>query len=286
MVRACRPSHWLKNLLVIVPLLMSHEITRPGVWPAAAAAFLAFSLGASAVYLFNDVMDYRADQLHPVKRFRPIAAGLLERRKAGCIAAGSLCSAGWFAYKVGGDFPVLFWSYLVATTSYSCGLKRVMLVDTLLLALFYVLRLYAGSRATQTPVSDWLLCFSLFFFLGLASQKRVAELLDWPESPAIRHRGYEKGDQHMMTTMGICASFLSVMILALYMQSAEVASHYRASGIMWGVLPMLLYWVSRVWLLTGRRTLKEDAIAFALRDPASYAVLVLIFAILLSAQPY
>jgi len=284
---ACRPSHWLKNLLVLLPLLLSHDVGRPGVWPAAVEAFTAFSLGASAVYLFNDVMDYEADRLHPVKRLRPIPAGRLGRRTAVGLAVAGLGGAGWAAQRVGGDFSGLFWCYLVATTAYSCGLKRVLLVDTLLLALFYVLRMYAGSLATATPVSDWLLCFSLFFFLGLAFQKRVAELLDWTqEAPAVRHRGYLKDDQDMVMIMGICSSFLSVMILALYIQSPEVITHYRASRMLWGLLPLMLYWISRVWLLTGRRQLKEDAIAFSLRDPASYVVLALIFALLVSARPY
>ncbi len=286
-VRGCRPQHWIKNVLLLLPLVLSHDFQRAGVWAAAACAFISFSLAASAVYLFNDVMDHSADRLHPVKRLRPIAAGQLQPREAILAALMLLGLAAAAAHRAGGAFQVLFWSYLVATTAYSLGLKRILLVDALLLALFYVLRLYAGSLATETPVSRWLLCFSLFFFLGLAFQKRVAELLDWSGSPpAVRHRGYHLEDVAMVTNLGISSSFLAVVVLALYIQSPEVSEHYHLIGPLWAVLPLLLYWVSRLWVLTGRRQIKEDAIAFALRDTASYAVLALIVGFILLARPY
>ena len=283
----CRPQHWVKNVLLLLPLLLSHDVGRAGVWSAAAGAFVSFSLAASAVYLFNDAMDCAADRLHPVKRWRPVAADRISPRQAQLGAVVLLGAAAAAAHGVAGGFPVMFWTYLGASTAYSLGLKRVLLLDTLLLALFYVLRLYAGSLATQSPVSQWLLCFSLFFFLGLAFQKRVAELLEWSGPPAaVRHRGYHQGDVTMVTNMGIASSYLAVVVLALYVQSGEVSTHYHQVAPLWGILPVLLYWVSRLWLLTGRREVKEDAIAFALGDGASYAMLGLIVGLILLSQPF
>ncbi|MDB6074750.1 MAG: Decaprenyl-phosphate phosphoribosyltransferase [Verrucomicrobiaceae bacterium] len=166
------------------------------------------------------------------------------------------------------------------------GLKRVILLDALMLAGFYTLRIFAGSLATSTPVSKWLLLFSLFFFLGLAFQKRLAELRAWHDAAEpLRRRGYVKADLEHLNSMGTSASYMAVLVLALYIQSPDVVAHYARPDVLFWTLPCLLYWVSRLWLLAGRDEVTEDAIGFAFKDRVSYAVAAVLVIIVLLAQP-
>ena len=184
------------------------------------------------------------------------------------------------------EFLAMYLVYVVATTAYSTGLKKIVMLDALMLAGFYTLRIFAGSLATETPVSKWLLLFSMFFFLGLAFQKRLAELRVWEsDDQTLRRRGYVKGDLDHILSMGTSASYMAVLVLALYIQSPDVAAHYARPDVLWWILPCLLYWLSRLWLLAGRQEVSEDAIDFAIKDRVSYAVAVMVVIIALLAKP-
>ncbi len=286
-LRALRWRQWVKNVLVFLPLLFAHQWTQPDLVSRALLAFAIFCAGASAIYLINDVMDVAADRQHPEKRFRPLAAGLITSRASLLVSAlllvlSSAAAVMWLPRA----FLVVYLGYITATTAYSAGLKKVVMLDALMLAGFYTLRIFAGSLATQTPVSKWLLLFSMFFFLGLAFQKRLAELRDWDQGDSpLRRRGYVKGDLDHILSMGTSASYMAVLVLALYIQSPDVAAHYARPDVLWWILPCLLYWLSRLWLLAGRQEVSEDAIAFAIKDRVSYAVAIVVVAVLWAARP-
>lgn len=285
-LRAMRWSQWIKNILIFLPLFFSHKWGNTGPALQALVAFIAFSAGASAIYLINDLLDLEADRQHPKRSMRPIAAGLISPRVA-MILAGALLLAGLtIAFWLPLLFLQVFGLYLVTALSYSLGLKRVVLLDAMMLAGFYTLRIFAGSVATGVVVSNWLLLFSMFFFLSLAFQKRLSELQGWSEQEEpLRRRGYLKVDLEHISMMGTGAGYLAVLVLALYIQSPDVTIHYARPGILWWICPCLLYWMSRLWLLAGRGMVTEDAIAFAFHDKASYVVGLLVVVVLFLAKP-
>ena len=285
-LRALRWRQWVKNVLLFLPLLFAHQWTQLDLLWRAVLGFVVFCAGASGIYLINDLHDQEADREHPKKRFRPLAAGLIERRSAWIMSAVLLVGGAVAAWSLSKGFLVVYVLYGIAANAYSMALKRVVLLDALMLAGFYTLRIFAGSLATQTPVSKWLMLFSLFFFLGLAFQKRLAELRAWKnDEEPLRRRGYVKADLEHLTSMGTSASYLAVLVLALYIQSPDVVSHYAYPDVLFWILPCLLYWVSRLWLLAGRDEVTEDAISFAVRDRASYIVAAIVVVIAILARP-
>lgn len=286
-LRALRWKQWMKNVLVFLPLIFSHQWRQPELIGRALLAFAIYCAGASAIYLINDIMDVAADREHPEKRHRPMAAGLVG--KGSCwVVSGLLLviSSGVALAVLPREFFAIYLLYVVSTTAYSMGLKKVVMLDALMLAGFYTLRIFAGSLATETPVSKWLLLFSMFFFLGLAFQKRLAELRDWQkDDQTLRRRGYVRADLDHILSMGTSASYMAVLVLALYIQSPDVAVHYARPDVLWWILPCLLYWLSRLWLLAGRHEVSEDAIDFAIKDRVSYAVAAVVVIITLLAKP-
>jgi len=273
-LRALRVHQWLKNLLIFVPMAVSHRVLDPGVELSAIFAFIAFSLCASAVYILNDLLDLRSDRLHPRKRFRPFAAGLLSVPQGVAMAAG--CVA--IAIAVSTQLPPLFWAtlagYMVVTTAYSFALKNRAIVDVLLLASLYTVRIIAGSAATGIRPSFWLLAFAMFLFLSLAVVKRYAELLvmvgDGKQS--IHGRGYVAADLPLLITLGVGNGLLAVLVLALYVNSPEVSQLYRSKETLWLMPPLMLFWVCRVWLKTHRGEMHDDPIVFAASDRTSLLV--------------
>jgi len=274
LLRAIRVHHWAKNLLVFVPLVTAHRVLDAPSAIAAFLAFVAFSLAASAVYLVNDIADIEDDRRHATKRHRAIAAGELARGTALAVAFCFLIGAALAAWPLPRQFADFLGLYLVVNLAYSAGLKRVMLLDVFVLTGFYVLRILAGAAAIEVPVSHWLLAFSLFVFLSLALAKRHVELGGSTARANGRAagRGYAVGDAPMLGVFGAASGYLSILVFALYITSEQVVAVYRSPPMLWFAVPLLLYWLSRVWLLAHRGELDEDPMLFALRDPASYVV--------------
>ena len=272
-----RAHHWAKNLLVFVPLVTAHRVMDTSAATAALLAFVAFSLAASGVYLVNDIADLDEDRRHATKRFRAIAAGQLSRGAAIALAACLLLGAVAAGAPLPRDFGALLAAYLVVNVAYSAGLKHVMLLDVFVLTAFYILRILAGAAAIDVPVSFWLLAFSLFVFLSLALAKRFVELGNGAA------RGYVASDRSMLGMLGTASAYLSVLVFALYITSPQVVVLYRDPSLLWFAVPLLLYWMSRVWLLAQRGSLDEDPLLFALRDPASYVVVGAILVVMVAA---
>ncbi|MEM1042646.1 MAG: UbiA family prenyltransferase [Bacteroidota bacterium] len=285
--RALRTYQWVKNLLLFVPMLMAHRIAEPALWMSAALGFVAFSLCASSAYVVNDLVDREADRAHPAKQHRPFASGALSFG-FGMVLAPALVAAAfglaWVALPAA--FRGTLAVYLIVTLAYSFVLKQQPVLDVLVLAGLYALRIFAGGAATGVPVSEWLLAFSMFFFLSLALLKRFAELRRTELDPAasLRGRGYRGDDVPILRTAGQAAGYLSVFVLAFHIRSPEVSVLYAKPWLLWGVAVLLLYWITRAWLLAGRGDLDDDPILFAAKDPASYATFGLIGVVLLIAS--
>jgi len=274
-VQACRLHQWIKNTLIFVPLVTSHEITNLDQLLQAGYAFLAFGLCASSVYIVNDLMDVEHDRKHAVKRHRPFASGALQPGTGVVLAvvlfATGLAIAGWLLTPL---FIGLLLLYLIASNSYSFFFKRVAVMDVLMLAGLYTLRILCGGVATGIPISHWLLAFATFFFLSLAFIKRYAELARVQEEDRqhASGRGYLVGDLELIRSLGPASGYLSVLVLALYIQSTNVVELYQQPTILWLIGPCLLFWITRLWLLAHRGVVTDDPILFTVKDPVSYAV--------------
>jgi 4-hydroxybenzoate polyprenyltransferase/phosphoserine phosphatase len=269
--RALRPHQWLKNLLLFLPLLGAHQLTNTFMLAEAFTAFVAFSLCASSVYVLNDLMDLESDRRHPRKRRRPFASGDLTP-VSGVIAVAVLLAGGLaVAFLVRPTFVYWLLLYLITTVAYTFWLKRKAILDALSLAVLYTLRILAGAAAVGVEASFWLLAFSLFLFLDLAFVKRCTELREMQSRGQgdLHGRGYLTGDLILVEMMGLAAGYASVLVLALYINGGSVRVLYRQPELMWLTVPVLLYWVSRTWLLTHRGLMEDDPMVFAVTDRVS-----------------
>jgi len=286
--RELRIHQWAKNVLIFVPLITSHQVFNVNAVLATLYAFLSFGLAASAGYLINDILDVENDRQHPKKRHRPLAAGDMSVQTALVLIPLCLIGSLALATLLPSMFMEVLLIYLAATLSYSLYLKQFALVDVILLAALYALRIYAGAVAIQVTPSQWLLLFSMFVFMSLALMKRFAELrgaaatLGPQGSPA--GRGYYPTDLEHIATVGTASGYIAVLVLALYISSHDVAALYNRAELLWLACPLMLYWISRAWLLAYRGRMNEDPVVFALKDSKSYTVGLLLAAVMVLAS--
>jgi 4-hydroxybenzoate polyprenyltransferase len=235
------------------------------------AAFLSFSLCASSVYLLNDLIDLPHDRLHSTKSRRPFAAGALDLRLGPVLFAACLLVSAGLALLLPWQFLLLLGTYFLATLAYSLGLKRQMLLDVMILAGLYTLRMFAGGAATHTPISPWLLAFSLFLFFCLAVVKRQTELAQLRRAGknSASGRGYVVEDLSVLQNLSAASGMAAVLVMALYVNSADVLPLYHTPEALWALCPILLFWISRVLMLSHRGQMPDDPVVFALRDKVS-----------------
>lgn len=284
--RAIRVHQWLKNALLCVPALAAHTLTDISTLVSIIAGLACFSVVASSAYLMNDLLDLEADRQHPTKRSRPFAAGQLPLLHG--IAAGLLLLLAGFAlaaFLLPSPFLIVLGIYYGGTCTYSLLVKRWAIVDVVVLGSLYVLRIIAGGVAAAVPVSFWLLAFSLFLFFSLALGKRYTELLDTTNLSLIKlpRRGYRPTDLPLLLTLGIASGFISVLVMALYINSGDSQMLYHHPQALWFLIPVLLLWVSRLWLHAHRAELHEDPVVYALTDRGSLSLGVASIAALLWA---
>ena len=284
-LRALRPHQWLKNLLVFVPLLVGGPL-EAGALARVFAAFLAFSLGASALYLVNDLIDLPADRRHPHKRERPFASGLLSPL-FGVIGSPVLVALAFLAgLLLPPAFLVFLAVYCVLNLAYSLRLKEIALLDVVLLAGLYTLRIMAGSAAISIWPSSWLLSFSTFLFVSLALVKRYGELVTMGivDGRGAHIRGYRDEDKELLASMGTGSGYLAVLVLVIYISTGMAEIHYTRHYLVWLSCPVLFYWVSYVWLTAHRGKMFDDPLVFTLRDKVSRATIILAAALVLLAR--
>ena len=297
--KALRLHQWAKNALIFLPLLLAHTLA-PALIAAACVAFLSFGLCASATYIVNDLLDIESDRIHPKKRRRPFAAGDLSAITGVAVVflllLGSLALALLLprivihlgpTLALDRPYQFLEWLaiYLVTTLAYSLRLKRAVLVDVIVLSGLYTIRIIAGSAATGVDVSTWLASFSIFFFLSLAFVKRFAELENLRErgGASASGRGYHITDIEQLRTFGSSSAYVSVAVLTLYISNLDAAHLYRHTTRLWLLVPVLLLWLSRLWLKASRGELDEDPVVYAITDKRSLLLGVLVLAIVISA---
>jgi 4-hydroxybenzoate polyprenyltransferase len=278
---ALRPQHWVKNILVIVPLAAAHQLGDLALLARVAMAFAAFSLCASGQYVLNDLFDLEADRVHPSKRQRPLASGALKRATAVALIVATWLGACLLTVQLGAAFAGVLAAYVLLMIAYSVRLKHVVVLDAMLLAAGYSARVAAGAAAVAIRPSTWLIAFCLCLFYSLALIKRYAELTHNRDrqGPSAHARGYEAVDLPIVATFGIASGYLAVLVLALYLTSSGTSSRLYSRPSFIGLTGgLLLYWISYLWLVANRGQMPEDPVLFALRDRRS-RVLVLLMGI-------
>lgn len=269
--RVLRAHQWLKNGLLFVPLLAAHEVFNGDSWIGLLLAFASFSLCASTVYIANDLLDLESDRTHPRKRARPFASGAVPAWMGVVLAPVLFGLSLVLGSRVGPDFTFWLLVYFAVTCAYSLRLKQLVLLDCLALAVLYTLRIVAGGAAAGLPMSFWLLAFSMFLFMSLAFVKRYAELqLQIMNGKDKAHgRGYATADAPLIQMLGINTGIAAVLVLALYLNSEAVIVQYATPELVWAAVPVMLFWVSWIWLQAHRGHMHDDPVVFAVKDRVS-----------------
>ena len=290
-LKAIRLRQWVKNVLLFIPVITAHEVLNPQAVLAGLIAFVSFGACASATYLINDLLDLDADRHHHKKKHRPFAAGTIDVQNGLVVMVGLMVASLGLALLLPVGFQLCLLAYLVSTLLYSLLLKRVASLDVILLAGLYTLRIIAGAFATGIELSFWLLAFSMFIFLSLALVKRVAELVEARKrelaarqsSGKLRGREYATEDIEVLQSLGSSSGYLAVLVLALYINSEEVFKLYEGPEFLWLIAPLLLLWVTRLWVVTARGYMDEDPIFYAVKDPETWATVGIVMIIMLAA---
>ena len=271
LLRSLRPHQWVKNLLIFLPALAAQSLALDNALPLI-VAFTLFSAMASAVYVTNDLLDLQSDRAHPTKKDRPFASGVLPIPVglvlSPLLGVGALVGA-WLLLGVG--FTAVLAAYAAITLTYSLWLKRIVLVDVFTLSGLYGIRLVAGAVAFGIPISPWLAAFATFAFLSLALVKRFVEMSESNQSEgSLPGRGYLRTDAPLIALFGVVSGFVGGVVLALYVEDPDTVESYANPLVMWGAVPVWLFWITRTWFLAHRKKLKEDPVLFAVTDWPSY----------------
>ena len=278
-LQAVRARHWVKNLLVFVPMLLAHDLSQ--FWTTA-LAFIGLCCCASGIYIFNDCCDLPNDRHHPDKKYRPFAAGILPLAfapRAIILALLGTLSICLFLPKA---YTICLLCYLIATLMYSLRLKQALFLDVIVLAGLYVLRIVAGAAAIGGGISPWLLAVAGFFFLGLALLKRIGGLC-LTETKTLSGRAYTFEDLPALTSMAVASGFSGLVVVALYVYSLPAMRLYTEPEWLWAACPLLAYWYGRLVILARRGALREDPVDFSLHDRPSLVTALLLACTLLLA---
>jgi 4-hydroxybenzoate polyprenyltransferase/phosphoserine phosphatase len=272
-ITALRGHQWAKNLLLFLPLVLSHNLALKPL-ARTLVGFALYGLCASGLYILNDLLDLHSDREHPWKKERPFAAGEISIPEGLLAASVLLLAAVGMGLLLDLQFGLALVGYSALTMLYSLYFKKIALLDVFVLSSFYSVRILAGALISGTPLSQWFLAFSMFFFLSLAMAKRYSELLHAGDliSSGNSGRGYHTGDRELLLSLGVGSSFSAVVIFSLYVHSPEVRLLYSSPEFLFLLCPIVLYWLSRTWLMAHRGELKEDPVTLAIRDPVSYGV--------------
>ncbi len=272
-IRTLRAHQWSKNVLIFLGLIAGHHFSFDAV-VATLAAFLCFCTAASSAYIVNDLLDLPGDRSHSRKRNRPLAAGDLPISHAIALAGLLMLFSLALATTLPLQFVFVLATYVASTLAYSLWLKRKAIVDVIVLGGLYTIRVFAGLAAIEGSGSQWLLMFSLFLFLCLAIEKRCSELIRRREDrkERLEGRNYRVSDLAILMPLAAAAGYGAVLVFTLYLSSSEVRGLYAHPERMWLICPLLLYWISRILLLSNRNEMHDDPVVFALTDRVSWYV--------------
>ena len=280
---ALRPHQWLKNFLLFIPLIATHQINNEKIF-LSVLMFISFSFVASSVYIFNDLIDIAADKTHPRKKLRPFASKKIATNHGKLFGLLVLFFGITFGYYFVSElFVKLILAYFIISTLYSFYFKQLIVIDICILAVLYTMRIIIGGLVLNIELSVWLLVFSLFFFFSLAAIKRQAELVDLLKRKKFKilNRGYKTSDLPVISASALTAGYISVLIMAFYVNSPEVAKLYSQPKFLWGICFVLLFWITRISIITQRGNMHDDPIVFAAKDLFSHLSLFLIIIILI-----
>lgn len=276
-LKELRPHQWVKNLLIFLPIITSHQISIATITNSL-LGFLAFCVSASSIYILNDILDIQDDRNDSLKKHRPIASGELSILSAVTVMVVLIS----LVIGIGIFIPpnaiyVLIFYYLV-TIGYSLKLKRMPIVDIYILSMLYSVRVFMGQAMTNITISAWLIVFCMFFFLSLACLKRVSELyrVQNHNQPLAKRRGYATEDLKILMPTGICCALIAVLVVGLYINSDQVKSLYAHPDRIWFIVFVLLFWKIRLWFLGGRGLINQDPILFVIKDKTTYFIFSLI----------
>lgn len=284
-LKFARVHQWSKNLLIFVPFFLDHRFSQSADFAIALISFLAFCLLASATYIVNDFLDIESDRQNTTKSVRALASGIISIPQGLLVASALFLCACVLSLFLPYLFVLTLAVYLVMTLLYSFYLKKIVMIDVCTLAALHTLRIIAGTVAIGAIWSFWLLGFSMFLFLSLALAKRVSELenIKAENKANPTSRDYTTSDISTLTSAGISAGFISVLVIALYVNSGKVTRAYAVPEILWLICPLLLYWIGRLWVITSRGMMHEDPIVFALKDRTSIVIMAMIGCIFCTA---
>jgi 4-hydroxybenzoate polyprenyltransferase len=287
-LKGIRLHQWVKNLLVFIPLFLDHRFNDGQAFVQVLLTFFGLSILASFTYIINDLLDLESDRLNKTKRKRPFASGLISIKQSVVMMAVLFVILVAILTQLSASVVLVLMIYLAATLSYSFYLKRVAMLDVTMLAGLFSLRIIAGIVAINSSWSFWLLAFSMFFFLSLAFAKRFSEIENLRKEGREKAsgRGYTIADLPMLNSSGVAAGYISILVVALYIDSEKVQRMYAHPEILWLICPPLLFWIGRIWLITGRGEMHEDPIVFAIKDKVSLLVVSLCGLILMGATLY
>lgn len=278
---ALRPHQWLKNSLLFLPVLAAHNTDTTSLIKTL-LGFIAFNCIASSVYIFNDLLDLNSDRAHERKCLRPFASGALPISHGPIIAFVLIFFGIGISANLGVNFFIIISFYLLLTTAYSLVIKSIVVLDICVLAGLYTIRILAGGAVASTEISVWLLAFSAFFFLSLAAIKRQAELVSMTKfnNHKVKGRGYNAEDLIIVSVISLVSGYISVLVMALYINSPKVQNLYSSPHALWGICCVLLYWITRAVILTHRGKMHYDPVVFVTKDLVSQIcfIIMLIFA--------
>lgn len=277
--KALRVHQWAKNFLIFIPIFASHQVLDQSLWINAIAAFFSFSFMSSTIYVLNDLFDLEADRKHHSKKNRPFASGELSIATGITLLCVLPLLSFLFSFTLPLSYKLILLCYLLINILYSSSLKKVLLLDVILLTVLHTFRIVAGGAATSIEISQWLLSFSLFFFFGLAMVKRYTELSRTSQQK-LHGRGYELNDKLPVFVIGVASSIISVLVFSLYLNGTSAEKLYSKPQYLTGTMIVLIYWNCRTWILAHRNLVDDDPVVFALKDKTTWisiAVVGLIF---------
>ena len=280
-LKEIRVYQWVKNILLFLPIVLAHTIDNITDLTNVLIGFFSFSISASFVYVLNDLLDLDSDRNHPRKKNRPLASGDLPIQIGIALVPILFIIGVGLSLLLNFKFQLILLAYILITTAYSFSLKKIPILDIIILATLFTSRIVAGAFAANVYLSMWILAFSMFFFMNLAVLKRYTELLVMKKNKQIKAvgRGYHIEDMGLLLSIGPAAGFLSVLVFVLYIDSSQATGLYSEPLVLWLIAPVFLYWISRIWHLSVRGNMTDDPIVFTGKDKVSYIVGLIIFII-------